>query len=174
MPIEEWSPILDFPDYLISDHGRIHNSRTEKMMALNKTLQGDLKVTLSQDGYRETRSVRVLVATAFVAKPFSRVSFHKSAIPDTVIVLDGDQSNVASYNLAWRPRWFANQYARQFKMSNYPPSYYNRPIQNLTTGALYHSVIQAAQTEGLLYHDVYRSASTGGSIYPGDMVFIFP
>ena len=174
MPIENWEPIPDFPDYLVSDRGQIHNSRTERMMALNKTVQGDLKVTLSQEGYRETRSVRVLVAEAFVPKPFSMISFHKSAIPDTVIVLDGDQGNVSAYNLAWRPRWFANQYARQFKMRNYPDDYYNRPVQNLNTRDVYTNVIEAAQREGLLYHDVFRSASTGGTIYPGDLVFIFP
>lgn len=174
MPIEHWADIPEHPDYMVSDRGQIYNRRMEKLMSLNKTMQGDLKVTLSDGGERSTRSVRVLVATAFVEKPRWLATYHRSAIPDTVIVLDGDQGNVSAYNLAWRPRWFANQYARQFKVDHYPDAYYTRPVMNLQTGALYHSVIQAAQTEGLLYHDVHRSASTQEEIYPDDKVFTFP
>lgn len=173
MPIENWEPIPDHPDYLVSDRGQIYNRRMEKLMSLNTTLQGDLKVTLSDGGERVTRSVRVLVATAFVEKPYYMTTFHKSAIPDTVIVLDGNQENVRAYNLAWRPRWFANQYARQFKVDIYPPEYYDRPVTNVGTGAIYRSIVEAAQTEGLLYHDVHRSASSHKPIYPDDKVFAF-
>jgi hypothetical protein len=174
MPIENWEPIPDHPDYLISDRGQVYNRRMERLMSLNKTMQGDLKVTLSDGGERSTRSVRVLVAEAFVEKPYYMTTFHKSAIPDTVIVLDGNQEHVSAYNLAWRPRWFANQYARQFKVDIYPPEYYDRAVQNIATGAIYSSVIRAAQTEGLLYHDVYRSACSRKAIYPDDKIFIFP
>lgn len=173
MPQERWEPIPGFPDYLVSDQGRVYNARTESVMAESRTMQGDLKVTLSRQGERTTRSVRVLVAEAFVAPPPVAPSYHKSARPDTVIVLDNNQDNVASYNLAWRPRWFAHKYARQFKLEH-PSHYLNRPIENATTETVYSCVIEAALSEGLLFDDVFKSATTGMSVYPNYHNFIFP
>lgn len=172
MDNEQWVHIKEYPTYLISNQGRIYNTRTESVMAVSRTLQGDHKVTLSSSGDRTTRSVRVLVAEAFIPRPFSGPSFHKSAIPDTVIVLDNNQDNVASYNLAWRPRWFAHKYARQFKQEH-PSTYFNQPIQNLTSKATYNSIVDAAIREGLLFNDVFKSASTGISVCPGNSTFIW-
>lgn len=173
MPQEQWTHIFGFEDYLISNLGQVYNTRTESIMAESRTLQGDSKVTLSVDGERVTRSVRVLVAEAFVPKPPVSPGFHKSAIPDTVIVLDNNQRNVTSYNLAWRPRWFAHKYARQFKQEH-PPYYYTRPVENVDTGALYNSIVDAGMKEGLLFNDIFKSATTGFSVYPLHHTFIFP
>ena len=142
-------------------------------MAESRTLQGDHKVTLSVGGERVTRSVRVLVAEAFVPKPPIGPGFHKSAIPDTVIMLDNDQDNVTSYNLAWRPRWFAHKYARQFKQEQ-PLNYLTKPVENLTTGKVYSSIVEACTEEGLLFNDVFKSATTGISVYPTNATFIYP
>lgn len=173
MPHEDWKQIPDFPDYLVSNLGRVYNTRTDRVMAESRTLQGDHKVTLSANGERVTRSVRVLVAEAFVPRPYSDRSFHKSAIPDTVIVLDNNQDNITSYNLAWRPRWFAHKYARQFKQEH-PRNYLDTPVQNLNTGALYNSIFEAGVKEGMLFNDIFKSAEVGNYIYPNDVQFIFP
>lgn len=172
MPQERWIPIPGYPEYLISDLGRVYNRRTESVMADSRTLQGDRKVTLSSRGERVTRSVRVLVAEAFVAKPPTPPAAHKSAIPNTVIVLDNNQANCASYNLAWRPRWFAHKYARQFQQSH-PELYYLQPTRNLRTGEVHANIVAAATDEGLLFNDVYKSISTGMVVYPTNSTFVF-
>jgi hypothetical protein len=172
MPEEKWMPISGYPDYLISDVGRVYNRRSESIMAESRTLQGDHKVTLSSMGDRSTRSVRVLVAEAFVPRPPVPPTAHKSAIPNTVIVLDNNQENVASYNLAWRPRWFAHKYARQFNQKH-PEAYHHFPVRNERTGVLFSNIIMAATCEGLLFNDVYKSATTGMVVYPTDSTFKF-
>lgn len=172
MPEEQWEHIQGFPEYLVSNVGRVYNCRTNSVMAESRTLQGDHKVTLSSQGQRVTRSVRVLVAEAFVPLPLSGSGFHQSAIPDTVIVLDNDQEHLASYNLAWRPRWFAHKYARQFKQE-LPLYYADKPVKNLTTDKLYSSIIGAGITEGLLFNDIFKSAQAGVKVYPIDAIFVF-
>jgi len=173
MSQERWKPITDFPYYLISDLGNVYNVKTESVMAKSRTIQGDLKVTLSSNGTRVTRSIRVLVAEAFVPVPPVGPGFHKSAIPDTVIILDNNQENVIAYNLAWRPRWFAHKYVRQFKQE-LPDAYHYSPVQNLSTGAIYVSVVEAGIREGLLFNDIFKSAQTRFPIYPNNHTFIFP
>ena len=172
MSAETWKPIPDFPEYWVSDYGRVYNTKTERLMAESRTLQGDSKVTLSSNGERVTRSVRVLVAEAFVPKPPSAPGFHKSAIPDTVIMLDNDQTNVTSYNLAWRPRWFAHKYARQFKQ-DIPGEYLNIPVMNLATRHRYSCIVEAAIKEGLLFNDVFKSATAGIEVYPTSNHYVF-
>jgi hypothetical protein len=141
-------------------------------MAESTTRQGDLKVTLSKNGERVTRSVRVLVAEAFVAKPPTVEGFHKSSIPDTVIVLDNDKDNLIASNLAWRPAWFAWKYARQFQPS-YRPEFYSKRVMNLSTRRTYSSILEAGVTEGLLFDDIFRSAVTGCHIYPTQTNYVF-
>jgi hypothetical protein len=169
---EEWLPIKDNPDYLISNYGRVYNSRQNQMMAESKTPQGDRKVTLSTNGDRVTRSIRVLVAEAFVAPPEMMPTHHPSAHPDTVIMLDNDQDNVVVWNLAWRPRWFAHKYARQFKVHQ-PSYYYENIVINVDTIERYANIVAVGTTEGVLFDDVFRSITMGEVVYPTNSRFIF-
>lgn len=154
---EAWKVIDEFPNYRISSRGFVFNIKMDDFMKLSRTQQGDYKVTLVNDEYRVTRSVRVLVAEAFVQKP--------DPMFDTVIILDTDKSNIVASNLAWRPRWFAWKYYRQF----YTPHHHNYtsiPIINLNTKVKYSSVIDAAMREGVLLEDLWRSVNNGSFIFP--------
>lgn len=165
---EMWSKIPNFPNYSVSSFGDVYNHRTERMMTRSKTLQGDYKVTMINERQRITRSVRVLVAEAFVEAPNLRgLSDNHDEYPecDTVIVLDGDKNNVIAENLAWRPHWFALSYARQFSRE-YPDEYRIRRIANVSLGIYYVSILQAGVREGVLFEDVYRSAKSGTPVYP--------
>lgn len=171
-----WTEIEGFPNYLISDNGEVYNKRTDSLMARSKTLQGDLKVTMVNGGIRITKSVRVLVAEAYVEKPHSLESELNrddyESLFNTVIVLDNNKNNVSSYNLAWRPAWFAQKYSRQFQVY-YPNYFYSKRVVNATTGELYTSVIQTATKEGLLFEDVIRSTNSGVKIFPTGCVYVF-
>ena len=169
--IAEWTTIPGYPNYMINENGDVFNKRFDKVMARSKTLQGDYKVTLVNEGYRITRSVRVLVAENFVSKPEMN-DFEDRVLFDTVIILDNDKHNVCSDNLAWRPSWFAQKYSRQFS-NEYPEPYYFKPVLNVNTQIVYSSILHAGVSEGLLFEDVWRSTVSRDMIFPTGHVYIF-
>ena len=83
--MEIWSEIENFPDYSVSNFGRIRSNRTDRILALNKNQFGVLQVGLMRDGQQWHRSVPLLVAKAFIPQP--RGSF------DTPINLNGDRTD---------------------------------------------------------------------------------
>lgn len=167
--IEEWKPIEEFPDYRISSDGRVYNQRTDTTMSLNRTLQGDLKVSMTHDGYRGTRSVRVLVAEAFVHNPHPTED-EFSAAYNTVIVLDGNKDHVWASNLAWRPAWFAIKYAMQFD-GQYDKRFYTKFVRNNNTGQEYRNLFVCAMREGLLIEDVFHSILVGAHVFPSNCTY---
>lgn len=165
--IERWKLIPDFSNYRISNFGEVFNVRRNQLMRTSRTPFGHLKITLVSDldNERYTRSIAQLVGEAFVEPP--------NELCDNVIVLDGNRNNVASYNLAWRPRWFAWKYARQLKI-DHPNHYYTLPIINLMNGVKYDSIIEAGVAEGVLFDDIWRSTYTMAEIFPYGSVYEIP
>lgn len=161
---EAWVVIEDFPDYQISNLGNVYNTRFHKLMRTSHTSFGHSKITLkhSMTNQRFTRSVAQMVAEAFVEAP--------NNLCDNIIVLDGDFSNVAFYNLAWRPRWFAWKYTHQLKRTH-PIYYRNLSVRNVVTGNYYESIVAAGIAEGLLFDDIWRSTYTGAILFPYASVF---
>jgi hypothetical protein len=162
---ELWYPIDEFPNYEISSTGIIMNSDTNRIMRTSKTLSGVVKVGLmGDDGKQHTRSVKVLVAEAFVGG--------KDKNRNTPIHLDCDQSNCRADNLAWRPRWFASHYMRQF---NKLYSYHTlNEIQDVYTGDIYANIQEAAMVNGLLVKDVLDSCMYQDKVcYPTHQKFSY-
>lgn len=143
----QWARIQEFPDYSISNYGEVVNEHTQRLMRLSTTLQGAIKVNLVNEEGRSTRSVKVLVAEAFVNG--------QNDIFNTPIHLDGEQRNCRADNLMWRPRWFAWKYTRQFRIL---PGYINRgPVLELESQVQYFTIYDAATSNGLLFLDVWQS-----------------
>lgn len=160
---EQWRTILEFPNYQISNKGRVFNLRTKREMNTSSTNYGHSKITLTDyDGKRYTRSVALLVAQAFVPAP--------NIMCDTLMVLDGNLDNVDATNLAWRPNWFAWKYTRQLKTIQ-PVHYHNLHVMNTTLGIEYSSIIEAGIAEGLLFSDIWESTYTGKKVYPDGCSF---
>ena len=164
MTEELWATIKEFPNYEISNLGRIHNSKDGRMMNISRTVKGHNKITLASDldKQRYTRSVARLVAEAFVDKPQPSC--------DTVVVLDGDLFNTVASNLVWRPRWFAWKYTHQLG-GDIPLYYYNLPIINTNTGEVYKNIIECGISEGLLFNDIWRSTYSGNPIFPTQHIY---
>ena len=176
---EMYKTIPDFPSYEVSNLGNVRNRHTGRHLAQSKTLQGDYKVTLySEDSdYVATRAVRVLVAEAFVPEPTPECT--------TVVVLNGNKSDLRAENLVWRPRSIAWNYARQFSMpfSEIDPQYTTVPVWDYNSGRRYDSIYDAALESGLLMDTIYRKASMASHlrpelrdltpIYPTHYVFVF-
>lgn len=160
---EHWKVIPDFPDYSVSDLGNIMNNRTGRDMRLSLTPVGIVKVGLVKAGKQHTRSVKVLVAEAFVPG--------RSEIFDTPVQLDGYPENNMITNLVWRPRWFAWKYTRQFTDGS---EYASRgPIYDIESRRKYVDVYEAAILNGLLFVDIWRSINLQHPCFPTEQVFAF-
>jgi hypothetical protein len=153
---EQWITIEQFPKYSISDHGRVRHDKSGRILQCNVNQYGLLQVGLMHEGVQRHRSVPLLVAKAFLPElpgPF-----------DTPINLDGDRYNNHVSNLAWRPRWFAIKYNRQFR---YP---YGRPIDefivDLKTGEVSENSFECAKRYGLLEEDLVYSILNRTFVWP--------
>lgn len=160
---EQWKIILEFPDYQISNKGRVWNEKLGLMMSTTPNNYGHVRISLTKSPRdRYTRSVAQMVAEAFVEPP--------NLLCDCVVVLDGDLTNLVAENLVWRSESFAWKYTHQLKTPQ-PLHYRNLSVMNLNTRIEYGSVIETGMTEGLLFDDIWRSTYNHDPIYPYGHVF---
>lgn len=159
----EVRPIPFYPNYSVTEDGIIINHKTDRIMSISYTYDGYPKVNLvNEDGYKDTLSVRHVVATVFVEPP--------DALSDSVILLNAVKDDVRSSNLVWRPSGFAWTYSRQHRMPK-PVHWLNLEIADVDTGRRYGCVFDAAEEHGLLCRDIWRSTYTGSRCYPTEQVF---
>jgi hypothetical protein len=160
---ELWRPISHFPDYSVSDHGRIRADKSGRILSLNENQFGVLQVGLMKDGEQRHRSVPLLVARTFIESPSSPF--------DTPINLDGDRHNNRVDNLVWRPRWFAIKYNQQFR---YPFEHsIMEAIIDLKTGELSENSFECAKRYGLLEQDLVYSILNRTYVWPTYQEFGF-
>lgn len=162
---EIWKDIPDYPKYAISNMGQVMNVRTEKLLKNQLTPQGVVYVPLyDNDDNNSTRSVKVLVAKAFVEG--------ETDIFNTPINLDGDKTNNCATNLVWRPLWFAVSYSRQFVVD-----YAHKdvgPVYEVETNTRYDNVYIVGTTFGVLFKEVYRSVYAETPVFPTKQRFRIP
>jgi len=154
--MELWEPIELFPEYSVSNRGRIRTDKSGRILALSENQFGLLQVGLMRDGLQHHRSVPLLVAKAFL--PYVPGPF------DTPINLDGDRHNNAVENLLWRPRWFAIRYNQQFKRPYENPIL--APIIDLKTGEISENSMDCAMRYGLLEKDIVLSILNRTYVWP--------
>lgn len=159
---EIWVVVPSFGRYAVSSFGRVRNTDSGRMMILSPTQFGELTVGMTKGRREYRRSVKVLVARAFVEG--------ENEVDNTPILLDGDRTNLHHSNILWRPRWLAWKYTRQFE--NPPIWYQHGPIED-RFGNRYATIIQAATTLGSLASDVMYSIRTGRKVFPGGETFTF-
>lgn len=160
--MEKWLKIAGFPEYSVSDYGRVRNDEFNRIMALSINQNGIVHVGLTTNRVQRKMSVTRLVAYAFLRCP-QHPSF------DTPINLDGDRRNNFAANILWRPRWFATEYFRQFRETL--DEKYTVPIRDADTGRPYDSSWEVAMEFGLLVRDVFRSAVLGSKVWPTNQIF---
>jgi hypothetical protein len=157
----EWVTIPDFPEYLISNYGEVVSRKSGRPISQSTTQKGIVKVGMVRDGKQYQRSVKVLVANAFVPG--------RDEVLDTPILLDGDPWNNRADNICWRPHWFAWRYAHQF--SNVTDNDRIGPLRDVETRFRYLDVYEAAIVNGLLFVDIRKSIVTREPIFPTFQVF---
>lgn len=153
--------IQDFPDYLISNHGEVFNKHTGRPLSLSTTQKGVVKVGIVRGGVQYQRSLKVLVADAFVPG--------RDELFNTPVLLDGNQRNCRADNIIWRPHWHAWRYAHQF--STVSDNDHIGPVRIAGTSLRYDDVYEAATMNGVLFTDVRKSIITKEPVFPTFQVF---
>lgn len=159
---EEWRPVIGFPDYEVSNLGRVFNKVTERYMVPQKNQQGILNVGISRDKVQHKRSLARLVANAFLQPLETPTTF------DTPIHLDGDLTNCRVDNLMWRPRWFAVKYHKQFRNNQRG---FLVPIEEIHTGEQFETSWDAATKYGLIDKEIRVAAINRTYVWPTYQAF---
>ena len=165
--------IKEFPNYEVSTWGRVFKRGKNEELVQSPTLRGDLTVGLMREEFADhhggeltvslkknlvqyRRSVKVLVAKAFVSG--------ESEFYNTPIQLDGNRDNNHVSNIQWRSRGFAWEYARQF--TDIRAWFYDGPILDITNNIQYENIFEAAIAHGSLCKDIRAAIPSGTSVYP--------
>jgi len=159
--MERWAKIREFPDYMISDRGRVRNEEADRLMALQVNQAGIVNVGLTKHMRQYKRAVGKLVAQEFLPPP-PRASF------DSVINLDGDRTNNRAENLAWRPKWFAIRYFRQFYSGHRG---FVVPVYEVHTGEVFDTSWDAAVKYGLIDQDILQASINNTYVWPTNQMF---
>lgn len=153
--MKEWRKIQSFTDYSVSNFGQVRNDETGRIMSLLVNQTGVVHVGLTKNRTLHKRSVSLLVAQAFLDREREEAFV-------TPINLDGNRRNNHVENLAWRPRWFAVKYFRQFSGFAQKTS----PIEEARTHEVFLNPWEAVIKYGLLHADIILSLRHGRRVWP--------
>lgn len=76
-----WKKVDGFPNYEVSDTGKVKNIKTGKILVPKRSRNGYLRVTLCNNGLQKTTGIHRLVAIAFIQNPERKATVnHKNEI----------------------------------------------------------------------------------------------
>lgn len=153
--MERWLELVDFPGYSISDHGKVRNDYSGRILVQQRNQSGVRYVGMVKGGRQLKRSVSKLVAEAYLPR-------NTDAYFTTPVHIDGDPENNHYTNLSWRSREFADAYHRQFKRG----PQIGRPIRMVETGETFGDSWEACMRHVLLDTDILRSVVQGDVVRP--------
>lgn len=154
--LEEWRQIRGFPDYLVSNYGRVKSlSRNykygshEDIILKTNDRRGYRGVTLFRDGARYYKSVHRLVAEAFIPNP--------DKLP-LVNHKDENKSNNRVDNLEWCTRLYnANYGSSRQKISDRVSSKVGQYTKDGVLVAVWDSMTLASKNVGACLSEISKS-----------------
>lgn len=150
MTKEIWKTVIDFPNYEVSNTGKVRNKKTDHIMKQSLDRGGHyLSVYLTNSGHENTQRVHRLVATAFLGDHPGMVVNHK----------DGDKFNNKIENLEWCTVAENNAHAIKTDLNN-PGAYQKKPIRVIETGEVFDGVVECANSVGGDFRNIYRSLNS--------------
>lgn len=168
--IEEWKPIIGYPNYRVSNLGRVYSKNVNRILVTTRTRKKDGYeiVMLSKDGKSKGFLVHRLVYQAFVGE-----------IPDGMQINHIDENKLnnnvenletvtpsqnVSYGSASERRW-------KTLRSKYPewPVQLRKPCRNETTGEVFASVSEAARAIGCRPNCISNACSKRRKTYHGQV-----
>lgn len=159
--MELWLPIQEFPDYLISNEGRVKQAEKGNLLTISVNQFGIAHVGLTKNGVQCRRGLAHLVAKTFLRNPNHHI--------DTPINLNGDRLDCRAENLAWRSRWFAIEFFKQLNM--YKAPVVEERVRSITTGEEFDNSREAALHYGLIEWQIFDSIRTGSYVPPVNLIF---
>lgn len=98
---EIWKDITEYPNYQVSNLGRVRNIKTHRILQPNYTKDGYQFVGLCKDGTQKYYRINRLVAEAFI--PIPQTYLDKGYSKETLQAdhIDEDKQNNFSTNLQW-------------------------------------------------------------------------
>lgn len=137
---EVWVEIKDYPNYAVSNYGRVFNIQRETFLTPRPNDEGYLRVTLSVEGQPKDFYVSRLVASAFILGYDSYVQ---------VVNYDGDKENNRLDNLRLRKREPSGNSFRSSRGRS------GQKVRIVETGAVYRTARDAADYIGGDYGSIY-------------------
>ena len=138
MGVERWVVIDEFPNYEVSDHGRIRNSKTGRILRTSVTYKGYEIVTLTRGGTQRTVKVHKLVADAFCEKYYDDMD---------ATHLDGNRLNNRADNLDWWTRRDVQR--RSYRIHGRRQIHRMRAVRLVETGEVFESIGEASAALGI-------------------------
>lgn len=129
MSEERWATIGEFPNYAVSDHGRVMNLKTHSILRPRDNSYGYVRVALRRDGKTFERYVHQLVAAAFI-------SGYEPGVEVRHVEENGDNSVL---NLRFRKG------ARMGMLVRHPRKALLRKVRIIETGEVFATVEQLAR-----------------------------
>jgi len=81
MEREEWRVIQDFPEYAVSDFGRVKNIEKDHILKPSTSKHGYLRLWLHKESIKKSFHVHTLVAEVFIGKrPYGKTVNHKDGV----------------------------------------------------------------------------------------------
>ena len=133
--MERWAKIPNYPNYEISDHGRVRNINTNSVLK-HKEARGYNKVALYNDGQRRDMSIHRLVAEVFVDNPYNK---------EEVNHIDGDKHNNHRTNLEWCSRSDNMKHAFRTNLKKPSGGIPGKRVMVMETGRVYDSIHDCAR-----------------------------
>lgn len=143
--MEIWKQIDEFPNYSVSNYGRVRNDQTKHIMIGGSDRDGYRQVTLSASSKQWNRRVCRLVAKAFLPNP--------DDLPE-VNHKDENKSNDTVGNLEWcTTKYNLNYGSRQAKV--------RKPVRCIEMDRVFEGVRVAARFFGVSHSSIGHSCLTG-------------
>ncbi len=153
---ERWVEIEEFPNYAVSDYGRVMNRKTARILSPIVSGSGYIYVRLYNVLGYKTISVHVLVASVFVDGWFDGAEVNH---------IDGDKINVLPENLEWCTH--SENLLHAYATGLQQPTRRYKPVRCIETNEVFRSIDAAAEYFGTYQSNIsaqlrgYRKTARG-------------
>lgn len=157
---EKWLAIDRFPNYCVSDTGRIKNRKTNHILKSHNDGHGYPQVILSNNGYKQSQRVHRLVANAFVDGRDECLEVNH---------IDGCKENNRACNLEWVTPSENSLHAYTTGLSHRSPLAGTPPsrVRVVESGEMFDSISECARCLGVSREGIVACVNGRSKSYRG-------
>lgn len=153
--MEDWYGVLRWPEYLISNHGRVYSIRSDRILATSRGSSGKgyQQVKLWRNNKEHTISVHILVAERFCPGWFPGAEVNHK---------DGNKDNNHESNLEWETP--SGNMLHSFAIGRKPSGgpHKIRPVRIIETGETFETLKACATHIGGDSSAIHRNINGNG------------